>query len=115
MEFNESLAGKIREIIAATGRSVEEKMMFGGLCFMVDDKMCVGVKTNRIMVRIDPDKFEEAAESEGCEPMIHSGKILKGFVFVENGALSTKKQLNYWMKLALDYNKIAKPSKKKNK
>lgn len=44
MAYNEKLADRVREIIAATYTNIEEKAMFGGLCFMVNDKMCVGVE-----------------------------------------------------------------------
>ena len=114
MPHNEKLADKIRELIAASYDNVEEKKMFGGLCFMVNDKMCVGVKADRIMVRIDPEKFDEATAKEGCEPMVHNGKVMKGFMFVSEDVLTTKKQLEYWIKLAMQYNVFAKSSKKKN-
>ena len=115
MSFNEKLADRTREIISVTHKKVEEKRMFGGLCFMVNDKMCVGVEKDRLMVRIDPDKYDEVMEKEGCMPMDFTGKIMKGFVFIDKTALNTKKKLEYWVKLALDFNKIAKSSKKKKK
>lgn len=82
---------------------------------MVNDKMCVGVEKERLMVRLDPNKFEEVIEKEGCQPMDFTGKIMKGFVFVDLAALNTKKKLEYWLNLALEYNKIARPSAKKKK
>ena len=88
---------------------------------MVNDKMCVGVEKERLMVRLDPDLMEEVIEKEGCRPMDFTGKIMKGYVFVDIEALNTKKKLEYWIKLALDYNAIArrtlraKVSKKKKK
>jgi TfoX/Sxy family transcriptional regulator of competence genes len=115
MSFNEKLADRTREIIAQTYRKVEEKRMFGGLCFMVNDKMCVGVEKERLMVRLNPDIYEDVIEIEGCRPMDFTGKIMKGYVFVDIEALSTKKKLEYWVKLALEFNKIAKASKKKTK
>ena len=115
MSFNEKLADRTREIISLTHRNVEEKRMFGGLCFMVNDKMCVGVEKERLMVRLDPEKYDEVIEKEGCKPMDFTGKIMKGYVFVDIDALNTKKKLEYWVKLALDFNKIAKSSKKKKK
>ena len=113
MSFNERLANRTRELIALEHKKIEEKKMFGGLCFMVNDKMCVGVEKERLMVRLDPARYEEVMEKEGCKPMDFTGKVMKGFVFVDAGALNTKKKLEYWIRLALDYNKIAKPSKKK--
>jgi TfoX/Sxy family transcriptional regulator of competence genes len=113
MPYNEKLADRVREIIAITHNNVEEKKMFSGLSFMVNDKMCVGVQKEQLMVRLDPNIFEEVLEKEGCIPMDHSGRIMKGFVFVNETALTTKKELSYWVNLALKYNKIAKASKKK--
>lgn len=112
MSYNEKLADRTREIIALTHKKVEEKKMFGGLCFMVNDKMCVGVEKERLMVRLDPALFDEVIEKEGCKPMDFTGKIMKGYVFVDVEALNTKKKLEYWVRLALDFNKHAKSSKK---
>ena len=113
MAYNEKLAGRVRELIVLTHKNVEEKKMFGGLCFMVNDKMCVGVEQERLMVRIDPAKYDEAMEKEGCKPMDFTGKPMKGYVFVAIDALNTRKKLEYWIRLALEYNAIAKASKKK--
>ena len=65
------------------------------------------------MVRIDPARYDEAMEKEGCAHMDFTGKVMKGFVFVDADAVTTKKKLEYWVTLALEYNKIAKVSKKK--
>lgn len=115
MAYDEKLAVRTREIISATHKISEEKAMFGGLCFMVNDKMCLGVEKERLMVRLDPAVYEEVIEKEGATPMDFTGRIMKGYVFVDINALNTKKKLEYWIKLALDYNKIAKSSKKKPK
>ncbi len=115
MAYNEKLADKIRELIVQTHDDVEEKKMFGGLCFMVNKKMCLGVEQERLMLRLNPAVYEEALEMEGCTPMDFTGKIMKGYVFVDIDALNTKQKLSYWVKLALDYNKIAKASSKKKR
>lgn len=103
-----------RELIAAVEKNVTEKAMFGGLCFMVNDKMALGVEKERLMVRLDPVIYETVMEKEGCRPMDFTGKVMKGYVFVDIDVLQTKKQLSYWVNLALDFNKIAKASKKKS-
>src|ERR1051325_1972551 len=113
MAYNEKLADMTRELISLTHKNVEEKPMFGGLCFMVNDKMCVGVEKERLMVRLDPARYDEVMEKEGCKPMNFTGKIMKGYVFVDIDVLKSKKELEYWIKLALDFNKVAKASKKK--
>ncbi|OQP62171.1 TfoX/Sxy family protein [Niastella populi] len=113
MSYNEKLANRVREIIALTHDRVEEKKMFGGLCFMVNDKMCVGIEIERMMVRLDPAVYDAALEKDGCTPMDFTGKVMKGYVFVDAAVLNTNKKLDYWVQLALDFNKRAKPSKKK--
>ena len=113
MAYNEKLADNVRELIAATHKNVAEKAMFGGLCFMVNEKMCVGVEKERLMVRLDPAVYDEVMEKEGCTAMDFTGKVMKGYVFVDAAVLTTKKKLDYWIQLALAYNKIAKASKKK--
>lgn len=115
MAYNEKLADNVREMIAETETNIEEKKMFGGLCFMVNDKMCIGVEQERLMVRLDPARYNEVMEKDGCKPMDFTGKVMKGFVFVDADVLTSKKKLSYWVTLALKYNKIAKPSKKKKK
>jgi TfoX/Sxy family transcriptional regulator of competence genes len=113
MAYNEKLANMTRELIAQTQNNVEEKPMFGGLCFMVNDKMALGVEKDRLMVRLNPGIYDEVMEKDGCKPMDFSGKVMKGFVFVDADVLDTKKKLEYWVKLALEYNKIAKAGKKR--
>jgi len=113
MSYDEKLTNHVRELIAAADRKVEEKKMFGGLCFMVDDKMCIGVNTGRMMVRLDPAIYEAVLEQEGCTPMVHGGRMMKGYVYVSESALTTKKKLEYWINLALAFNLVAQPAKKK--
>ena len=113
MAYNEKLADQTRELISLTHKNVEEKKMFGGLCFMVNDKMCVGVEQERLMVRFDPAITNEVMEKEGCKPMDFTGRIMKGYAFVDADVIDTKKKLKYWIDIALDFNKRAKTSKKK--
>jgi len=114
MAYNQNVADRTREIISLTHKKVEEKKMFGGLCFMVNGKMCVGVEKDRMMIRLDPAIYDQVMKKEGCRPMDFTGKVMKGFVFVDTRVLNTKKRLEYWINLALEYNKIAKTSKKKS-
>jgi TfoX/Sxy family transcriptional regulator of competence genes len=113
MPYNQKLAARVRELIEATHKISDEKEMFKGLCMMVDDKMCVVVHDDDIMVRINPDLFDELSEMNGCKPMVMNGKVMQGYFIVDESVFKTKKQLDYWVQLALDYNKLAKSSKKK--
>ncbi|RKR85073.1 TfoX/Sxy family transcriptional regulator of competence genes [Mucilaginibacter gracilis] len=113
MAYNETLANRVREIIADAGEeNVEEKTMFGGLCFMVNNKICVAVKKDSMLVRLNPNLYEQALEKEGVTPMARQGTGMKGYIFVSDEFLQTQPDLQYWVKLALQFNPIAKASKK---
>jgi TfoX/Sxy family transcriptional regulator of competence genes len=115
MSFNETLANRVRELISAREKKVEEKRMFGGLCFMVNDKMCVGVESGRLMIRFNPELTDEIMEKNGASPMDFTGRVMKGYAFVDINELNTRKKLEYWISLALEYNKIAKASKSRKR
>ena len=112
MAYNEQLAGRVRELFSEHLK-VEEKKMMGGLTFMVNSKMCVGILNDDLMVRIAPEEYEKALERPGCREMDFTGRPMKGFVFVGPEGTKGKKQLDSWLALALDFNKRAKASKKK--
>ena len=112
MAYNEHLANRTRELLLSQ-RKVEEKKMMGGLAFMVNNKMCVGIISEDLMARIDPAAYESAIEKKGCREMNFTGRPMKGFVFISPEGTRTKKDLEYWVKLSLDFNKRAKASKKK--
>ena len=112
MAFNEKLNNRIREAMAAL-RKVEEKYMFGGVCYMLNGKMCLGVVKDEMMCRIDPDKYEGTLEKKGCREMIFTGRPMKGYVFVSEEGMKTKKEFDYWIGLCVEFNKKAKASKKK--
>jgi TfoX/Sxy family transcriptional regulator of competence genes len=110
MAYNEQIADRIREFLVDQPQ-IEEKLMMGGIAFMVNDKMCVGVIKDDMMARIDPEKWEEALEKHGCRPMDFTGKTMKGWVFISPEGIDKIKDLEYWINLALDFNRKAKSSK----
>ena len=87
--------------------------MMGGLCFLVDDKMCVGVEKERLMVRLDPEIYEQVLKRKGCVPMDFTGRPTRGFVFVKADGYSADGDLAMWLDLALKFNLRAKSSKKR--
>ena len=112
MAYNEKLADRIREALAYLPK-VEEKKMFGGVAFMVNGKMCITVGKDRIMCRIDPAIHDEAIKRKGIQTVKMREREYKGYIHITEDAIKTKKDLDYWIELAIDFNKIAKASKKK--
>ena len=112
MAASEQLTRRLRESLESVSR-VTEKKMFSGVAFMVNGKMCINVGPDYLMVRIDPKDYEELVEKPGCSPVVMRGREIKGFIYVDEEVLRTKRQLDYWIGLALDFNPKAKSSKKK--
>lgn len=115
MAYDENIARQVRELILNRTDNVEEKAMFGGLCFMVDDKMCVGVKKDKLMVRIAPEVYEAEIDKDGRAPMIHAGKAIKTYLFIDYDELHSARDLAHWVNLCLDYNPHAALSQAKQK
>ena len=117
MAFSEKLAERIRNGLFRKKVPYEEKKMMGGLCFMVDDKMCPGLLQDKktgedlLMARIGPDEYENALLQPGCRPMDFTGRPMKGMVFVENSVIQKSTELKRWIDLCLAYNPEAKRSK----
>lgn len=115
MAYNEFLADRMRLVLKEKNIIYEEKAMMGGLTFMVDDKMCVGIIQDNLMARINPDIYDEALKRMGCREMDFTKRPMKGFVYVEPQGTDMDDDLESWIQLALDYNPKAKSSKKKKK
>src|SRR6267142_1905858 len=112
MAYDQKLATRIRERLEGTPK-VKEKEMMGGLTFMVNDKMCIGIIKDEMMCRIDPGLQEVALSKTGCRIMDFTGRPMQGYVMVDDSGMKTKKEFEYWINLCLDFNKHAKSSKKK--
>lgn len=113
MPYNEHLADRIRRIFQEKKVHFVEKRMMGGLCFMANDKMCVGILKEDLMVRINPDIDTGSLHKEYHRPMDLTGKSMKGFLFVNPEGTDLDHDLEYWVQLALDYNPFARASKKR--
>ncbi|HCS20892.1 MAG TPA: RNA methyltransferase [Bacteroidetes bacterium] len=112
MAYNENLANRIRERFADLP-NVEEKTMMGGLTFMYNGKMCVGIIGDELMCRIDPELHEDAVEKPGARTMDFTNRPMKGYVMIDDTGMTQQKDFDYWIGLSLDFNSRAKASKKK--
>lgn len=113
MAYNEFLADRIRNVLHHKNIFYHEKKMMGGLTFMVDEKMCVGIIKESLMARIDPDIQSLALTKKGCKQMDFTGKPMKGFVLIDPEGIDMEDELAYWIDLALEFNPRAKSSKKR--
>ncbi len=108
------LADRIRQSFREKKIQYREIKMMGGLCFMVDEKMCTGIVKNDLMARVDPKIHQMALSKTGCREMDFTHRTMKGFVFVGPEGTDTDDDLEYWIELCLDFNpkiKSGKPEK----
>ena len=114
MAYNNELANRVRERLAMEENiGVEEKEMFSGLSFLVNGKMCINISHDNLMCRYNPELEDKVSTKNGFLPMIMKGKQLKGYCYVEPIGFQNPDDFEYWIKICLDYNPIAKASKKK--
>lgn len=113
MAFDEYLSERINRILTDRNVTFSSKKMMGGLCYLVDDKMLVGIVKDELMARIGENTYSNALKKVGCKEMNFTGRPMKGYVFIESEALDLDEELEYWIDLSLAFNPLAKSSKKK--
>jgi len=104
MAYDRDLADRIRAALA--GESVvREVRMFGGLSFMVNDKLAVGANTHgNLLVRVDPGRVEDLVAVTAAERAEMNGRPMsKGWLVVDSGDVTSDQDLNFWVSAALDY------------
>ena len=96
MAYDEGLAQRVRTVLGDRP-DLEEKKMFGGLCFLVGGHMACGITGDDLMVRIGPDDYEDALARPGAREMDFTGRALKGFVYVAPDAHDDDDVLADWI------------------
>lgn len=114
MANNEILTQRVREALLHL-KNVREKKMFRGVTFMVNGKMCFSTGDQRLMCRIDPSMHDELLLTKHCEVMTMKNKEYKGYIYVHEDNLKTMQEFDFWINLALEYNKKLQSFTKKKK
>ncbi len=115
MAYDEHLADRIRNSFKDQSTLYTEKKMFGGLCFMVNDKMCVGIVKDELMARVGEASYEICLSKQHCREMDFTGRAMKGYVYVSPEGIDTETKLSFYIAKAIEFNPLAKSSKKKKK
>ena len=119
MAYDEYLADRIKQILKHLGVAHTTKKMMGGLLFSVDDKMLCGIHMDKkygdslLMARIGEEAYSKEIEKEVCLPMDFTGRPMKGYIYVTPDGWDLDMDLEYWIKLTLAFNPLAKASRKK--
>ncbi|TND10530.1 MAG: hypothetical protein FD123_172 [Bacteroidetes bacterium] len=112
MAYDELLAKRISSAFKTMRVKTEEKKMFGGICYMIQDKMCCGIVKEDLMLRVSHEQYELLLKKPNVRPMDFTGKPMKGFLYVNQKAFPSEKALCDWIAFAVDFVKTN-PAKKK--
>lgn len=102
MAFSESLAGRIRDALARR-KGVDEKKMFGGICFLLHGNLLVGVWKYSLIVRLGPDEGEAALREPHVRAFDVTGKPMRNWVLVEPEGIDNDEQLSGWIERATKF------------
>lgn len=102
MAFDESLAERIRHLTSDLA-TLQERKMFGGLCFTISGNMCFGIIGEDLMVRVGPDAWARCLSLPHAREMDFNGRSMKGMVFVSPLGTSRNPSLNRWLERGLDF------------
>lgn len=105
MSFSPEIAFRIRSLLKSFPEDFEEKKMFGGLSFLYQGKMTVGIIKEELAVRVLSDKMEQALKNPYVRPMNFTKRPLKEFVFVSESGFHTEEQLSKWVELGVEHAK----------
>ena len=97
MAFSETLAQRVRVVLAGT-QGVTEKRMFGGLAFLKHGHMFVGVTGEDLMARVGKEHYADSLARPHVRVMDFTGKPMAGYVFVGAAGIPRKSDLAFWVK-----------------
>ena len=102
MVYDQELAGRVRAVLAERP-GVDEKRMFGGVCFMVAGRMCCGVLKDDFFVRVGAERLEAALAEPYARPMDFTGRPSMGMVYVAAAGLAEEQTLDAWVQRGVDF------------
>jgi len=102
MAFDESLAARIRDALSRK-RGVEEKKMFGCVCFLLNRHALAGVWKDRLIARLGPDEGEAAMREPHVRPFDITGRPMRNWVAVEPEGVEDDEQLGEWIERATKF------------
>lgn len=102
MAYDEKLAERVRRALAGR-EGLSERKMFGGIAFMLWGNMCCGIVGDQLMVRVGPERHDDALSQPHARPMDFSGRPMRGMVYVGADGLATDDALGRWLERGLDF------------
>lgn len=121
MPYDEYIVDRIKRVLEEKKVVFTSRKMMGGMLFMVDNKMLCGTHIDKkygdslLMLRVGEEAYAKHIHKPECLPMDFTGRPMKGYTFITPEGIDLEEDLRYWIQLAVDFNPLAKASKKRSK
>ena len=102
MAYDEQLAERVRLTLAGRD-ALSERKMFGGIAFMLAGNMFCGIVKEELMVRVGPERYDDALAQPHARPMDFTGRAMRGMVYVQPEGFRTDSGLKRWLELGLTF------------
>ncbi|SMD34699.1 TfoX N-terminal domain-containing protein [Reichenbachiella faecimaris] len=110
MAYDQHLADRIAQELQAQGINAEAKRLMGGLCFVLNEKMCVGTSIDKasnkpkLIARIGARAVDTALADKNCLPFQPAGRVMRDFISVLDEGIDSDEGLSHWIRLSVDFN-----------
>lgn len=102
MAYDEGLAHRLGESLSGLP-GISEKKMFGGIAFLWNGNLLVGVMGDGLIARVGPDAQEDALAQPGARVFDFTGRPMKGWVVVDGAAVAEDEALDDWIARCRDF------------
>ena len=102
MAYDHGLAQRVREVLGKR-IGISERAMFGGLAFLVDGKMFIGIRNSSLMARVGPERYNDALAMPSVRLMDFTGRPMKGYVYIDPPAIAEDRDLVAWVSWCAEY------------
>lgn len=102
MAYDPVLAERLAKIIADRP-GMKEKRMFGGIGYMLNGNMCVGVHKDSLIVRIGENTAEKILKGPHVKPMDITGKAMKGWAIIGPEGIAKDESLKRFCNYAIEF------------
>ena len=107
MAVHRELVVEVRAALSDAG-TIREVRMFGGTAFLLNGHMVAAASPRGLLLRVGAERYEAALGRHGVRPMLMRGRAMKGYVYADPAALTTR-TLEAWLGEAVAFVRTLSP------
>jgi TfoX/Sxy family transcriptional regulator of competence genes len=102
MAYDENLAKRVQPLLSRK-QGFSAKKMFGGMGFLLNGHMCVGIWKDKLIARVGPENYKQALEEPTAREFDITGRAMTGWVMIEPDGLAKESELKHWVGIAAKF------------